>query len=551
MLEIFEVGKKLDISPDKLSPYGKWVAKIDLAAMKQDTSQQRGKLVLVTAITPTPAGEGKTVTTIGTSMGLNKLGQNAIACLRQPSLGPVFGVKGGATGGGKSTVEPSQEINLRFTGDIDAVASAHNLLAAMLDNHIFQGNSLGLDVHSIRWRRTVDMNERYLRNIVVGLGSKSDGIPREDGFIITAASEVMAALCMARGYSDLKERLGRIIVGYSKGGGDSRAIRASDLSAQGAMAAILKNAMQPNLAQTSEGTPAIIHGGPFGNIALGTCSITSILFALAHSDYTVVEAGFASDLGAEKFFDVVSVVGGFNIDAVVVVASARALVYQGGGGSKRTADEQATETLSQLNLGLDNLAKHIENMRMFGLEPIIAINHFAADTDEEIQIIENFCKDQKVSFALSDAFLEGGAGCVDLARKIVAACENGSPLNSRVYSFQESIETKIEKIVAKIYGGDGVQYTPEALKDIRRIEKLGLSDLPLCMAKTQLSISDDPTKLGRPRGFTCTVRSLDIAAGAGFIIVNLGDIVAMPGLPVHPAAERIDIDENGTISGIT
>ena len=546
MIEISEVANKLGIESQNITRYGKWMAKINYHfVMEELKEQKKGKLVLITAITPTPAGEGKTVTSIGLSMGLNFLGHKAVVCLRQPSLGPVFGVKGGAAGGGRSTVEPTQEINLRFTGDIDAIAAAHNLLAAMVDNHIFHGNKLGIDVHSVRWRRTVDMNERSLRQVVVGLGSKSDGVPREDGYVITAASEVMATLCMARDYADLKKKLGNIIVGYTR---DSKSVRASDLSAQGAMAALLKYAMEPNLVQTAEETPALIHGGPFGNIAMGTCSIISLLFALSHADYAVVEAGFATDLGAEKFFDVVSRVGGFAVDCVVIVASVRSLQYQGGGAGMKSSI--TGDPIACLSAGLDNLAKHIENARIFGLDPIVAINHFSTDTSQEMETIENFCKEQKVPWAISKAFEEGGKGCADLAKLAISACENGQAVNAPIYSFDESIQSKIEKIVKKIYGGEGVQYEPEALKDIARIEKLGLADLPICMAKTQLSISDDPTKLGRPKGFTPVVRRLDPAAGAGFIVASLGDIMQMPGLPEHPAAEAIDLDENGNITGL-
>ncbi len=528
-----------------MTTYGKWKAKINLDAVHSRLNKGKGKLILVTAMTPTPAGEGKTVTSIGLSMALNRLGHKAVVCLRQPSLGPVFGVKGGAAGGGRSTVEPMQDINLRFTGDIDAVGASHNLLSAMLDNHIFRGNKAGIDIRTIAWKRVIDMNERSLRHIVIGLG-RNGGVPREDGFIITAASEVMAILCFATTYSDLKERLGQIIVGYARN--ESKPVRAMDLKASGAMAAILKEAMEPNLVQTAEGTPALIHGGPFGNIAMGTCSLTSIYFALNHADFAVVEAGFGSDLGAEKFFDVVSRIGGFDVDCTVIVSSVRSLknhesnVLSTDTRAKKTSDEG-------LVAGLENLSKHIENIRMFGLEPVVAINKFDGDTAEEILAIADYCKSQGVQFAVSNTFSNGGKGCLDLAEKTVEVCER-QHTKKYVYDFKEEIQSKIEKIVTRVYGGEKIEYEPRALRDIDRIESLGMRDLPLCMAKTQLSLSDDPKKLGRPRGFTSTVRKVHLAAGAGFIIIDLGDIVDMPGLPAHPAAETIDLDENGRISGV-
>lgn len=547
-MEITKIAENLDVHPEHLKLYGKWKAKIDLGSVNQRVSNGKRKLILITAITPTSAGEGKTVTSIGLSMALNRLGHKAVVCLRQPSLGPVFGVKGGAAGGGKSTVEPMHDINLRFTGDIDAVGASHNLLSAMLDNHIYRENKTGIDIRTISWKRAIDMNERSLRQIVIGLG-KSGGIPREDGFIITAASEVMAILCFANGYDDLKQRLAQIIVGYTPN--YEKPIRALDLRAQGAMTAILKDAMEPNLAQTSEGTPALIHGGPFGNIAMGTCSLTSIHFALNHSDYAVVEAGFGSDLGAEKFFDVVSRVGGLNVDCAVIVASIRSLKNHESiaettiGKTSRTGEIAGNRPMG----GLENLGKHIENVRMFGVEPVVAINKFETDTQEEIQTLKDYCEARGVSYSVSEAFNEGSLGCLDVAKKVVEACERPNT-QKYIYEFEESIEAKIEKIVNQIYGGDKTEYLPEALRDIRHINALGLESLPLCMAKTQLSLSDDPKKLGRPRGFAATVRRVGLAAGAGFIIVDMGDIVEMPGLPMHPAAEGIDMDQNGVITGV-
>lgn len=543
MIEISKVAQKLDLPADDLEPYGKWIAKINLEAVfGTSSSVRRGKLVLVTAINPTPTGEGKTVTAIGLSMAFNLLGRKAIVCVRQPSLGPVFGVKGGAAGGGLATVEPMQQINLRFTGDIDAVGAAHNLLAAMVDNHIFQSNELGFDIHSVNLKRVVDMNDRALRNIIVGLGGKSDGVPREAGFVITAASEVMAVLCMSMGYTDLKKRLGRIITGYAK---DSRPISADDLKATGSMAAILKDALKPNLVQTSEGTPAVIHGGPFGNIALGTCSLSSMIFGLSHADFTVVEAGFGSDLGGEKFFDIVTQIGGFNVDCAVLVASVKALEYHGG---LKTNDTGASR-LESLRRGLENLAKHIENVQNFGVQPIVCINRFPSDSDQEVQIIQDFCRNLQVESSVSTTFADGGKGCLDLAEKIIDASAKGFK-SAPIYSFNESIESKIRKIVTKVYGGDTVEFEPEAMKMMALIQKLGFSELPICMAKTPLSLSDDPKKLGRPRNFECTVRRLEIAAGAGYIIAHLGDIVSMPGLPEHPAAEKIELDDQGNISGL-
>jgi formate--tetrahydrofolate ligase len=543
LIEISDIASKLNLKSDEYEPYGRWTAKIDVDAVLNPTGR-RGKLVLITAINPTPSGEGKTVTAIGLSMALNRLGRGAIVCVRQPSLGPVFGVKGGAAGGGKATVEPMQEINLRFTGDIDAVGAGHNLLAAMVDNHIFQGNELEYEIHSVALNRVVDMNDRALRHIALGLGGKSDGIPREGGFIITAASEVMAVLCMSLGYHDLKQRLGRIITGFSK---NSVPITAGDLHASGAMAAILKDALRPNLVQTAEGTPALIHGGPFGNLALGTCSLSSMIFGLTHSEFTVVEAGFGSDLGGEKFFDIVTRVGGFNVDCAVIVASAKALEYNG--GSKGDESLPLVSRIALLEKGLENLGKHIENIQNFGIQPIVCINRFPSDSEEEVRMIEDYCKNRMVESAVSTTFSRGGEGCVDLGNKIVSASGKGFK-TVPIYDFEDPVEDKIMKIVTKIYGGDSVEYEPDAKRSLTLIEKLGLSNLPICMAKTPLSLSDDPKKLGRPRNFGCTVKKLEIAAGAGYIIAHLGDIVSMPGLPKEPAAEKIDLDDRGNITGV-
>jgi len=542
MIEISQIAQGLGLDPEHYEQYGRSKAKIKLEAVFAP-AQNRGKLVLITAITPTPSGEGKTVTAIGLSMALNLLGRRAIVCVRQPSLGPVFGVKGGAAGGGRSTVEPMQEINLRFTGDIDAVGAAHNLLAAMVDNHIFQGNDLDYEIHSVNLRRVVDMNDRALRKIVVGLGGKGDGIPREAGFVITAASEVMAVLCMSLGYADLKKRLGSIITGFTE---NSKPITAGDLQATGAMAAILKEALQPNLVQTAEGTPALIHGGPFGNIALGTCSLSSMIFGLSHSEFTVVEAGFGSDLGGEKFFDIVSRVGSFNVDCAVIVASVKALEYHGG-----LKDSTATEStrLASLQKGVENLGKHIENVQNFGVQPVVCINRFPSDSDEEIRLIEEFCRNRGVDSAISTTFTQGGEGCKELAKKVIESAQRGFR-STQIYSFDESIDAKIEKIVKKVYGGDSVEFESDANKSMTMIQKLGFSNMPICVAKTPLSLSDDPKMLGRPRNFVCTVRRLEVAAGAGYIIAHLGDIVSMPGLPERPAAEKIQLDDNGNISGL-
>ena len=543
MKPITEVAEELGISRELLEPYGKWKAKVRLEAL-QDSSKQRfrGKLILVTAMTPTPYGEGKTVTSIGLTMALSKLGHRCIVCLRQPSLGPVFGIKGGAAGGGKATVEPMQDINMRFTGDIDAVGAAHNLLAAMLDNHLFHGNQLGIDWRTISWRRVMDMNDRALRRTIVGLGGKRDGVPREDGFIITAASEVMAVLCLAKDYADLKRRLRRIIIGYTQEG---KPVRADQLKAVGSMAAILKEALEPNLAQTAEGTPALIHGGPFGNVAHGTASLSSILLGLRLADYCVVEAGFATELGAEKFVDIVARTGEFNVDAAVIVATVRALRHHGG-ASKESVNSPNPEALKK---GMGNLGKHIENVRTFGITPVVAINRFHTDAQEEIRLIEQFCRSQGVQCAVSSVFQQGGQGGIQLAERVVEASNRGSR-SKPLYPLEASVEQKLEAIVKDLYGGSSVEYTFDAKKDLERISALGLVNEPICVAKTPLSLSDDAVKLGRPREFTAVVRRLEVAAGAGFNIAYMGDVVMMPGLPKKPAAESIDITDDGAITGL-
>jgi formate--tetrahydrofolate ligase len=543
MRPIFEVADELGIRDEYVKPYGKWKAKISFEAVRNASStKDKGKLVLVTAMTPTPFGEGKTVTSIGVAMGLARLGYKSVLCLRQPSLGPVFGIKGGAAGGGKSTVEPMEEINMRFTGDIDAISAAHNLLAAMLDNHLFHGNELQIDWRTVTLRRCVDMNDRALRRTVIGLGGKRDGIPREEGFIITAASEVMAVLCLSRDYHDLKNRLGQIIVGYDIQG---RPVRAIQLKAVGSMAAILRETLEPNLAQTAEGTPALVHGGPFANIAHGTSSLVSILLGLSVADYCVVEAGFGSELGAEKFVDIVSRVGGFNVSAAVVVASVRALRHHGGVPTEKlnSADPEAVKK------GLGNLGKHIENVRTLGLAPVVTINKFQSDEQREIQVIEQFCSSLNVPCAVSTVFENGGEGATELAERVVEATGKGAQSHP-VYPLEASVEDKLEAVIKDLYGGIGAEYTSDAKKDIGQITRLSFVNQPICVAKTPLSLSDDPTKIGRPRDFTALVRRVEVAAGAGFNIAYMGDVVTMPGLPKRPAAENIDLTDEGIITGL-
>jgi len=542
MKPIVQVAEELGISQDSLNLYGKWKAKITFDAVNKLTQGKWGKLILVTAMTPTPFGEGKTVTSIGLGMGLHKLGHRPIVCLRQPSLGPVFGIKGGAAGGGKSTVEPMQDINMGFTGDINAIGLAHNLLAAAIDNHLFHGNELGIDWRTINWPRTMDMNDRSLRSTVIGLGGKSDGIPRQDGFIITAASEVMAIFCLSKGYADLKQRLGKITIGYTH---DGIPVHAADLKVVGAMAALLKDALEPNLAQTAEGTPALIHGGPFANIAHGTASLISIKLGLSLSDFCVVEAGFASDLGAEKFVDIAARVGGLNVDAALIVASIRALRYHGG-ISKAEVNQPNPDAVKR---GLGNLGKHIENVRTLGPTPIVALNRFRDDSGQELQIVERFCRTQGIPFAVSTAFEEGGQGAVELAKKAVDAVSKGQ--RSRpLYPLEAPIEQKLEAIARDIYGATAVDYSQDARRDIQRLNSLGLINELVCVAKTPLSLSDDPSKIGRPREFNVLVRRLHAVTGAGFNIAYMGDIVVMPGLPKVPAAENIKLSDDGTVTGV-
>lgn len=490
-------------------------------------------------MTPTPFGEGKTVTSVGLSMALNRLGHRSAVVLRQPSLGPVFGIKGGGAGGGRSTVEPMQEINLRFTGDIDAVATAHNLLAAMLDNHLFHGNELDIDPRRIVWQRTVDMDDRALRQIIIGLGGTHDGVPREDSFLITAASEIMAVVGMAVSYSDLKKRLGQMIVGYSRHG---IPVSAAELNASGAMAAVLRDALQPNLVQTTEGTPALVHGGAFANVAQGTASIVSILLALQFAEFAIVEAGFGSDLGAEKFVDIVARAGGFSVDAAVVVVSVRALKHHGGDGVASSESEALTK-------GFENLDKHLENMRLLGLPAIVAVNRFPTDSADEIARVRDYCTRQNVPCEVSTVFEEGGRGAETLAERVTESCRTPH-LNKPVYEIQASIQDKLNAIVTGVYGGDGVDYTSSARDDLRLISKLGLEARTVCVAKTPLSLSDDQTRLGRPRSFRPLVRHLSPASGAEFTVAYMGDIVTMPGLPKHPAAEKIDLNSEGIIEGL-
>jgi len=543
MEPITEVAEKLGISRDHLELYGNFKAKLPLNLIDED-KLKKSKLILVTAITPTPAGEGKTTTSIGLTQAMNRINKKTTVVLREPSLGPVFGIKGGAAGGGYAQVVPMEDINLHFTGDISAVEKAHNLLAALIDNNLQQkGVSLDIDPRTIEGKRVMDMNERALRNIVVGLGGTTQGVPRETGFYITAASEVMAILCMASDMEDLKRRLGNIFVGYTYAG---KAIFARDLKAQGAMAVLLKDAIKPNLVQTLEGTPAIIHGGPFGNIAQGTNSILGTKMGLSLSDYVVTEAGFASDLGAEKFFDIKCRMGGLKPDAVVLVATIRALKYHGGADIK----ELKVEDLKALEAGLENLEKHIENMKLFGFKPIVAINKFDTDTDAEIKLISEYCKAQGVDVALNDSWAKGGEGAVELAEKVVRAVEDPERNFKPLYELSSSYKDKIETIATKIYGADGVDWSAKALKQLKAIESLGLDDMPVCIAKTQKSLSDNARLRGRPRGYKIAVRDVELSSGAGFIVPIAGAIMRMPGLPSKPSAENIDIDKDGNITGL-
>lgn len=543
MAPIVEIAKKLDISEDELELYGKYKAKLSNELWERIKNNKDGKLVLVTAINPTPAGEGKTTTTVGLGQAMAKIGKKAVIALREPSLGPVMGIKGGAAGGGYSQVVPMEDINLHFTGDMHAITAANNLLSAAIDNHIHQGNSLNIDVRQIVWKRALDMNDRALRNIVVGLGGKANGIPREDGFLITVASEIMAILCLSMDLMDLKERLGKIIIGYDYKGNP---VTAKDLKVNGAMALLLKDAIKPNIVQTLENTPAIMHGGPFANIAHGCNSIMATKIALKLADYCITEAGFGADLGAEKFFDIKCRMAGLKPDAVVLVATIRALKYNG--GVKK--EDLGMENLDALKSGIVNLEKHIENIKKFGLPVIVAINYFDSDTTAEIEFVKNFCKKMNVEVAFSEVFSKGGEGGRELAEKLVNLLDTTESNFKPLYDLNLSIKEKIETIAREIYGAKSVIYSPQADKTIKKIESLGLDKLPICMAKTQYSLSDNPSLLGRPEGFDITVKELKISAGAGFIVTLTGDIMTMPGLPKVPAAEKIDIDSSGVIQGL-
>ncbi len=541
MLPITEVAANLGVSEDMLEPYGRSKAKLDLNSLRE--KPRKAKLVLVTAINPTPAGEGKTTTSVGLADALHQMDKKVVLCLREPSLGPVFGVKGGAAGGGYAQVVPMEEINLHFTGDFHAIGAANNLLAAMLDNHIQQGNALDIDVRKITWKRAVDMNDRQLRNIVCGLGGKANGVPREDGFDITVASEIMAVLCLATSLTDLKERLARMVVAYTR---DDKPVTAHDLKAEGAMAALLKDAIKPNLVQTLEHTPALIHGGPFANIAHGCNSIMATDTGMKLGDYVVTEAGFGADLGAEKFLDIKCRAAGFAPSAVVIVATVRALKHHGGVAKA----DLNNENLEALEKGLPNLLQHVENVtKVFGLPCVVAINAFPTDTAAELKLVEDKCRELGVNVALSEVWAKGGAGGKALAEEVVRLCEQPGDFHY-CYEADASIEEKLNAIATKIYRAEGVDLTPNARKQLKQLTELGYGNLPICMAKTQYSFSDDQTLLGAPKGFRITVRNLKVSAGAGFIVALTGDIMTMPGLPKVPSAEKIDIDENGVISGL-
>ena len=542
MWPIAQVAEAAGVDEKYLEQYGKYKAKVDDNLLKE-VQRPDGKLILVTAINPTPAGEGKTTTTVGLADGMKKLGKNVMVALREPSLGPVFGIKGGAAGGGYAQVVPMEDINLHFTGDFHAIGAANNLLAAMLDNHIYQGNQLGIDPRRITWKRCVDMNDRQLRFVVDGLGGRVNGVPREDGYDITVASEIMAVLCLASDINDLKARLGRIIVGYTY---DEKPVTAADLHAQGAMAALLKDALKPNLVQTLEHTPAFVHGGPFANIAHGCNSVTATKIARRLADYTVTEAGFGADLGAEKFLDIKCRMAGLKPDCVVIVATARALKYNGGVPKTETGKEN----LEALEKGLPNLLKHVSNIaNVYHLPCVVAINRFPQDTEAELALIRSKCQALGVNVALSEVWGKGGDGGIELAKEVIRLCDAPNDFTF-AYDLDLSIEEKIKAIVTKIYGGKDVAFTANAQKQIRQMNALGFDKLPICMAKTQYSLTDDPTKLGAPEGFTITVRNIKVSAGAGFLVALTGDIMTMPGLPKVPAAERIDVDENGKISGL-
>ena len=542
MQHITEVAKTAGVDPKYLEQYGNYKAKVDYNILNE-TEKREGKLVLVTAINPTPAGEGKTTTTVGLADGMKKLGKNVLVALREPSLGPVFGVKGGAAGGGYAQVVPMEDINLHFTGDFHAIGAANNLLAAMLDNHIYQGNKLGIDPRRITWRRCVDMNDRQLRFVTDGLGGRVNGVPREDGYDITVASEIMAVLCLASDITDLKERLARLVVGYTY---DEKPVTAGDLHAQGAMAALLKDALKPNLVQTLEHTPAFVHGGPFANIAHGCNSVTATKIAMRLSDYTITEAGFGADLGAEKFLDIKCRMAGLKPSAVVIVATIRALKYNGGVAKA----DLGNENLEALEKGMPNLLKHVSNItNVYKLPCVVAINRFPLDTEAELKLVEDKCKELGVNVALSEVWAKGGEGGIALAEEVIRLCEQPNDFTFS-YELDATIEAKIEAIVQKIYGGKDVVFTANAQKQIQQLTALGYDKMPICMAKTQYSLTDDPTKLGAPTGFTVTVRNVKVSAGAGFLVALTGEIMTMPGLPKVPAAERIDVDATGKISGL-
>lgn len=544
MKPIVEVASQLDISDDELELYGKYKAKISPDVLERLKDRPNGKLVLVTAINPTPAGEGKTTTNVGLSMALNKLGKKTITTLREPSLGPCFGIKGGAAGGGYSQVVPMDDINLHFTGDFHAITSAHNLLAAMLDNHIHQGNALDIVTKKIVWKRVMDMNDRSLRHIIVGLGKKGDGVMRESGFDITVASEIMAILCLATDIEDLKARLSRMVVAYNSKG---ETVTAGDLQATGAMALLLKDAIKPNLVQTLENTPAIIHGGPFANIAHGCNSVMATQTALKLGDYVVTEAGFGADLGAEKFFDIKCRYAGLKPDVAVIVATVRALKMNGGVAK----DNLAEEKLDALKAGSANLLRHLDNVAKYGVPAVVAINRFPTDTEAELELLRDLCKEKGIDVVLSEVFAKGGEGGMELAKEVINICENQKSDFHTLYDVNDSIEDKMNTIATEIYGADGVDFTADALKQVRELEKLGLDRLPICVAKTQYSFTDDPKKLGAPKNFRITVREVKVSAGAGFIVALTGSIMTMPGLPKVPAANGMDILSDGTIIGLS
>ena len=543
LLPIKEVAEKLDITEDELELYGKYKAKLSDEYMERISKNPDGKLILVTAINPTPAGEGKTTTSVGLGQAFGRLGKKAVIALREPSLGPCFGIKGGAAGGGLSQVVPMEDLNLHFTGDFHAITSANNLLAAMLDNHIQQGNELGIDTRSVVWKRCLDMNDRVLRNVVVGLGAKTDGFVREDHFVITVASEIMAVLCLADDMKDLKQRLGRMVVAYNYEG---EPVTAADLKAVGAMAALLKDALKPNLIQTLEHTPAIVHGGPFANIAHGCNSVRATKMALKMADYVITEAGFGADLGAEKFMDIKCRMAGLKPDAVVLVATVRALKYNGG----VPKNELSAENMDALHKGIVNLEKHIENLHKFGVPIVVTLNSFVTDTEAEIFYIRKFCEERNCEFALSEVWEKGGEGGIPLAEKVLDTLENKESDFHVLYENELSLKEKIETVAREIYGADGVNYTSAASKQLKKLEELGFGKLPVCMAKTQYSLSDDPMLLGRPEGFSISVREAYVSAGAGFVVVLTGAVMTMPGLPKAPAAFNIDVNEEGVITGL-